>query len=63
MIVHSQSAADPAVHNVSRRIAERFVAGLEPVLLTKEIRTLVLTTAYQICREELDKPPGREREV
>lgn len=54
MFIESQ-AADPAVHQLSIRIAGRCVFIIQAVLREEE-RGDALREFYRVCREELDKP-------
>ncbi|GIW86423.1 MAG: hypothetical protein KatS3mg108_0747 [Isosphaeraceae bacterium] len=54
MFIESQ-AADPAVHQLSIRIARRCVFIIQAVLREEE-RGDALREFYRVCREELDKP-------
>lgn len=53
---------DPAVHALCIKIANRCACIIQAVLRSEE-RTLAVHAFYRVCREELDKPPGREPEV
>lgn len=61
MIIENQSA-NPAVHELSIKIARRCVRVIQAVLREEE-RALATNEFYRVCREELDKPPGREEEL
>lgn len=61
MFIESQSA-NPAVHNLSVRIAKRCVWVIQGVLREEE-RALAVNEFYRVCRKEIEKPPGREEEV
>lgn len=61
MLVENQ-AADPAVHAISVRIAQRCVWIIQAVLRDEE-RGDAAREFYRVCREELDKKPEREPEV
>lgn len=61
MFIESQ-AADPAVHALCVRIAKRCVWIIQAVLREEE-RIEAAREFYRVCREEIDKPPGRDEEV
>jgi hypothetical protein len=61
MFIESEPA-NPAVHQLSIRIARRCVFIIQAVLREEE-RGDALREFYRVCREELDKEPGREEEV
>lgn len=61
MFVENQ-AADPAVHALCVRIAKRCVWIIQAVLRDEE-RGDAAREFYRVCREELDKKPGRDAEV
>ena len=61
MLIDSQ-AADPAVHALSVRIARRCVWIIQSVLRDEE-RGDAAREFYRVCREEIEKKPGREPEV
>ena len=61
MFIESQSA-DPAIHEVSVNIANRCV-WIISALLRDEEKLDAQREFYRVCREELDKKPGREPEV
>ncbi len=61
MFIEGQSA-DPAVHRVCIEIAKRCVWVIQAVLREEE-RHLAAQEFYRVCREELDKKPGREPEL
>ena len=54
VFIESQ-AADPAVHQLSIRIARRCVFIIQAVLREEE-RGEAMREFYRVCREELDKP-------
>lgn len=49
------------IHELARRLAERFIGVVGPVLSETE-RGIALNTTYLICREELEAAPSRPRE-
>ena len=57
-----RAGRDPAVHALCIRIAKRCVNIIQTVLRNEEVIE-AQREFYRVCREELDKPPGREREV
>lgn len=61
MFIDSQSV-DPALHALCIKIARRCVWVVQAVLREEE-RIEAVREFYHVCREELDKPPGREVEV
>jgi hypothetical protein len=61
VFIESQSA-DPAVHAVAVRIAQRCVWIIQAGLREEE-RNDAAREFYAVCREELDKKPAREPEV
>jgi hypothetical protein len=61
VLIENQSA-NPAVHALCIKIAKRCVWIIQAVLREEE-RGLAANEFYRVCREELDKPTGREREV
>ena len=61
MLIESQSA-DPAVHALAVRIAQRCVWIIQAVLREEE-RGEAAREFYRVCREELDKKSSREPEV
>jgi hypothetical protein len=61
MFVESQ-AADPAVHALCVTIAKRCVWVIQAVLRDEE-RHLAAQEFYRVCREEIEKRPGREKEL
>jgi hypothetical protein len=61
-VIRSNQAADPAVHALAVRIAQRCVWIIQAVLREEERRDAA-REFYHICREELDKKPSREPEV
>ena len=61
MLIDSQ-LVDPAVHALCIKIAQRCVWIIQTCLREEE-RIEAVREFYRVCREELDKPPGCEREV
>ncbi len=61
MFIENQSV-NPAVHNICIKIAKRCVWIIQAVLREDE-RAIACNEFYRICREEIDKPPGREEEL
>ena len=61
MFIENQSV-NPAVHALCIKIARRCVWVIQAVLREEE-RGLAVNEFYRVCCEELDKKPGREREV
>jgi hypothetical protein len=61
VFIESQ-AADPAVHAIAVRIAQRCVWIIQGVLREEE-RGDAAREFYRVVREELDKQPSREPEV
>jgi hypothetical protein len=61
MFIECQSA-DPAVHALCIKIARR-CAWIIQTCLREEEQIEAVREFYRVCREELDKPQGREREV
>jgi uncharacterized membrane protein YhdT len=55
-------ATDPAVHALCVTIAKRCVWVIQAVLREEE-RGLALSEFYRVCRQEIEKKPGREPEV
>jgi hypothetical protein len=60
MFIESQSA-DPAVHALSVRIAQRCVWVIQAVLREEE-RGLAFNEFYRVAREEIEKKPERQEE-
>jgi hypothetical protein len=61
MFIESQST-DPAIHALSVRIAKRCVWIIQAILREEE-RGLAVNEFYRVCREEIEKKPGREQEL
>ncbi|WP_435008073.1 hypothetical protein P12x_005343 [Tundrisphaera lichenicola] len=61
MIIESQSV-NPAIHALCIKIAQR-CAWVIQACLREEERAVAVNEFYRVCREELDKPPGRGEEV
>jgi len=61
MLIENQSA-NPAVHALCIKIARQCVLVIQ-ALLRDEERALAVNEFYRVCREALDKPPGREEEL
>ena len=61
MFIESQSA-NPAVHALCIKIATRCMWIIQTCLREEE-QLEAVREFYRVCREELDKPRGREREV
>ena len=57
-IIESQ-AADPAVHAICLRLAQRFTDIVSPLLRQAEVGDC-LREAYMAAREILEKPPSRQ---
>ena len=60
MLIENQSV-NPAVHAICIKIARRCVHTIQAVLREEE-RSVALNEFYRVCREEIDKPPGRVSE-
>jgi hypothetical protein len=61
MIQHNQPC-NPAVHELCIRIARRCVWIIQAVLREEEWG-IAREEFYKVCREEIDKKPGRETKV
>jgi uncharacterized membrane protein YhdT len=61
MFIENQ-ATDLAVHALCIAIAKRCVWIIQAVLREEE-RGLAFSEFYRVCREEIDKKPGREPEI
>jgi hypothetical protein len=61
MIQHNQTC-NPAVHELCIRIARRCVWIIQAVLREEEWG-IAREEFYKVCREEIDKNPGRETKV
>ena len=61
MLIENQSA-NPAVHELCIKIARQCVWVIQAILREEE-RALAVNEFYRVCREALDKPPGREEEL
>ncbi len=61
MFIENQSV-NPAVHNICIKIAQRCVWVIQACLREEE-RIEAVREFYRVCREEIDKPPGREEEL
>lgn len=61
-MIRIDQAADPAVHALSIRIAQRCLYVIQAVLREEE-RGDALREFYAVAREEIEKKPGRAEEV
>ena len=61
MPINESRSADPAVHSLCIRLAERFTHIVRPILNQSEVGEC-LREAYLAAREILEKPPGRQEE-